>query len=105
MNEKPTRKRRSDRRHIVYMLTNQSDNNTYIGITAGFRLKDLRVRINKHVQRAVTENKDWLLCKAIRQHGAHCFVYEILEIVRGKAAAHLRERELINSLCPRLNTQ
>ena len=104
MNEK-TRKRRSDRRHIDYMLTNESNNNTYIGVTAGFRLRDLRVRVNKHVQRAMKEDKDWLLCKEIRKHGADSFTYQILEVVRGKAAAHLRERELIGSLCPRLNTQ
>ena len=104
MNEK-TRKRRSDRRHILYMLTNESNNNTYIGVTAGFRLRDLRVRVNKHVQRAMKEDKDWLLCKEIRKHGADSFTYQILEVVRGKAAAHLRERELIGSLCPRLNTQ
>ena len=104
MNEK-TRKRRSDRRHIVYMLTNESNNNTYIGVTAGFRLRDLRVRVNKHVQRAMKEDNDWLLCKEIRKHGADSFTYQILEVVRGKAAAHLRERELIGSLCPRLNTQ
>lgn len=104
MNEK-TRKRRSDRRHIIYMLTNESNDNTYIGVTAGFRLKDLRVRVNKHVQRALREDKDWLLCKEIRKHGPDSFTYQILEIVKGKAEAHSRERELINTLCPRLNTQ
>jgi group I intron endonuclease len=104
MNEK-IRKRRSDRRHIVYVLTNTTNGDTYIGVTAGFRIKDLRVRVNKHVQRALAEDKDWLLCKAIRKHGPESFTYGILEVVRGKAEAHRRERELIGELCPTLNTQ
>lgn len=105
MNEKTTRKRRSDRRHIVYQLTNTANSNAYIGITAGYRLRDLKVRVNKHVRRALTEDKDWTLCKEIREHGPENFVYEILEIVRGKTAAHAKERELIGELCPALNTQ
>jgi len=105
MNEKTTRKRRSDRRHIIYQLTNTANSNAYIGITAGYRLKDLKVRVNKHVRRALTEDKDWTLCREIREHGPENFVYEILEIVRGKTAAHAKERELIGELCPTLNTQ
>lgn len=105
MNEKTTRKRRSDRRHIVYQLTNTANSKAYIGITAGFRLKDLKVRVNKHVQRALSEDKAWTLCEEIRQYGPENFVYEILEVVRGKTAAHNRERELIEELCPALNTQ
>lgn len=105
MNEKVSRKRRSDRRHIVYQLTNTANSNAYIGITAGYRLKDLRVRVNKHVQRALAEDKDWTLCKEIRRFGPESFVYEILEVVRGKVVAHQRERQLIGELCPKLNSQ
>ena len=103
--DKVTRKRRSDRRHIVYQLTNTANSNIYIGVTAGFRLKDLRVRVNKHVQRALTENKDWTLCREIRDFGPESFTYEIVEVVRGKVEAHRRERELIGELCPELNSQ
>ena len=105
MNENVSRKRRSDRRHIVYQLTNTANTNTYIGVTAGYRLKDLKVRVNKHVQRALAEDKDWTLCKEIRRFGPEFFVYEILEVVRGKAVAHQRERQLIGDLCPKLNSQ
>lgn len=105
MINKVNRKRRSDRRHIVYQLTNTSNSNIYIGVTAGFRLRDLRVRVNKHVQRALKENKDWTLCKEIRKHGPESFTYQILEIVKGKTEAHRRERELIGELCPKLNSQ
>lgn len=106
MNEKCTkRKRRSDRRHIVYQLTNCTTGEIYIGITAGFRLKDLRVRVQKHVRRALTEDKAWNLCRSIRAHGPESFVYQVREIVRGKVEAHRRERELIAALQPTLNSQ
>ena len=104
-NKKATRKRRSDRRHIVYRLTNTANSDIYIGVTAGFRLKDLQVRVNKHVQRALSEDKDWTLCRAIRKYGPENFEYEILEVVKGKTEAHQRERELIGELCPKLNSQ
>jgi len=47
------RKRRSDRRHIVYLLQNAITGESYVGVTQGFRQKDLRVRILKHFQRAL----------------------------------------------------
>lgn len=99
------RKRRIDRKHIVYQITNTVNGRFYIGITAGFRLKDLTVRVQKHVRRALTEGKEWNLCKEIRRFGPESFEYEILEIVRGKPDAHARERELIAEFLPELNTQ
>jgi hypothetical protein len=39
---KVTRKKRVDRRHIVYQITNLINGNFYIGITAGFKEKDLK---------------------------------------------------------------
>ena len=86
------KKKRSDRRHIVYSLTNTVTGDFYIGITQGFRQKDL-----KHIRRALTENKDWALCKSIRRFGADTFYPQILEVVRGKTAAHSFERQLIAS--------
>ena len=77
----------------------------YIGVTQGYRQKDLRVRVLKHFQRAVTESKTWNLCTNIRTYGSEAFTWAILEIVRGKAAAHARERELTKELGPTLNTQ
>ncbi len=99
------RKTRTDRNHIVYKLS--IDKLEYIGVTyvqERSPKKSLRRRWLKHVQRAMTEGRDWSLCKAIRKYGADAFETEILEVVRGKAAAHIRERELIRSICPRLNT-
>ena len=99
------RKKRSDRRHIVYSITNAVTGDFYIGITQGFRQKDLKVRVQKHIRRALTENKDWTLCRAIRKYGADVFISQIVEVVRGKTIAHNLERELIQQYSPSLNTQ
>lgn len=99
------RKKRSDRRHIVYRLQNTVSGEFYIGVTQGFRIKDLRVRILKHFQRALKENKQWRLCQNIRQFGTESFTWSILEIVKGKAEAHIKEREITKLYNPTLNTQ
>lgn len=99
------RKARQDRNHAVYMLVNANTMEYYIGITvcSSQVKKAIKVRFQKHVRRALTENKDWALCKNIRTHGAEAFDVEVLEIVRGRKPAHSRERELISELCPQLN--
>ena len=99
------RKARSDRKHAVYMLVNTNTGEYYIGITVcGQQLKKaLKVRWQKHVRRAVTENKDWALCRSIRAHGADAFEMEVIATVRGRKIAHAMERSLIGELCPALN--
>ena len=99
------RKKRSDRRHIVYMLQNVATGDFYIGITQGFRKRDLRIRVQKHIRRALTEHKSWTLCDAIRSYGVSAFVAQQLAIVRGKALAHALERQLIGEYSPTLNSQ
>ena len=100
-------KRRNDCRHVVYCLENSLTGEQYIGITvaSGNVNTALKIRVQKHVRRALTENKTWTLCKAIREHGAENFVYWIMETVRGRLAAHARERELISTFGPALNTR
>ena len=100
------RKRRNDRKHAVYTITNMLTGEQYIGITVvqGGVRKSLKIRWQKHVRRAVTENKNWALCQAIREWGAECFDMALMEFVRGRKAAHERERELIRDLAPTLNT-
>lgn len=66
--------------------------------------KSMRRRWQKHVLRALTEDKNWKLCKAIRKHGAEKFVVKIHDVVRGKDAAHELERALIRKMKPKLNT-
>lgn len=108
MIQKPKpRKRRQDTRHAVYCITNTATGAQYIGITVcGGQVKQaLKVRIQKHIRRALTENKDWSLCQSIREHGPENHTYGLIEIVRGRKPAHSRERELIAELAPVLNTK
>lgn len=106
MEIKKTRKRRQDTKHAVYMLVNTNTSESYIGITVcGSNVnKALKVRFQKHVRRAVTENKTWALCQSIREHGAEAFVMLLVDIVRGRKPAHAIERELINGEAPALNS-
>ena len=100
------RKRRQDTNHAVYVITNNITGAQYIGITVCGRnvRQALKVRIQKHVRRAVTENKDWELCKSIREYGTLAHTYGLVEIVRGRKPAHARERELIREYNPALNS-
>jgi hypothetical protein len=101
-----TRKKRTDRNHIIYELRVPQGN--YIGVTAKTEstvLKSVRVRANKHFYRAHSESKAWTLCVALRELASKDEI-EILvhEIVRGKADAHRREVEIRRSVKPTLNT-
>ena len=106
MQAKNTRKRRQDTKHAVYMLVNTNTNEHYVGITVCGNAvnRALKVRFQKHVRRALTENKDWALCRSIREHGAGAFVMLLVDVVRGRKPAHGVEREIINGDMPELNT-
>ena len=101
------RRRRQDTRHAVYMIVCATTGSQYVGITVcGGAVKSaLKVRLQKHVRRALTENRDWNLCVSIRDHGAESHEITLMEVVRGRKPAHARERELIASLNPKLNTK
>jgi hypothetical protein len=104
---KTQRKRRSDRNYLIYVITNQVTREQYLGLTVknpGGVKKTLNRRIQKHVQRAMTENKMWTLCRSIREHGSDKFTYGFVEQVRGRKQAYVRERELIREYNPVLNT-
>ncbi len=102
---KPTRKKRSDRNHVLYKAT-APNGDCYVGLTVCdlSPTKSVRRRWMKHVNRALNDGKDWALCEAIRTLGAEGWKLQVLEKVRGKAAAHAREVELIALLKPCLNT-
>jgi hypothetical protein len=103
--QKATRKKRSDRTHVIYKIMSGSD--FYIGVTAKTEstvLKSVRTRINKHIYRSRSEDKSWLLYEAIRERGCGAFAFAIVSVVRGKSAAHQIERALIRELRPNLNT-
>lgn len=100
------RKARNDRNHIIYVLSNVATGEQYIGLTVkvGSAKNAIKVRVQKHIRRALTEDRSWTLCQAIRAHGVENFTYGLLEVVRGKLAAHRRELELIRTHNPSLNT-
>lgn len=102
------RKRRSDRNHVIYMISNLKTGQEYIGLTAvsyaGNVKRTMIRRLQKHVQRALAEDKNWSLSRSIRKHGPQHFVISQVEVVRGKAQAHVRELELIRKYKPSLNT-
>jgi len=96
-NQIKKRKRRSDRRHIVYVLSNVITNEQYVGIAVCVDRsgkETLAARWSRHVGRAFNQGKNWALCESIREYGPGAFVPYIFEFVRGKAEAHARETEL-----------
>lgn len=100
------KKKRSDRNHIIYTIVGPEG--TYIGVTAKTEttvLKSVRARVAKHYYRAKTETKQWALCELLRGYASKDDIdVRVLEIVRGKAEAHRRERELIREQRPFYNT-
>jgi hypothetical protein len=102
MNRKP----RTDRNHIIYEIVTPVG--SYIGVTAKTQttvLKSLRARAAKHYYRAKTETKAWALCQYLRTLTDKTDIdIRMHEMVRGKAEAHARERELIRLYNPVLNT-
>lgn len=107
-NTTPTkRKKRADRMHVIYSVTCVETSDIYIGLTVcagNTPKKAVEGRWKRHVTRALTQAKDWTLCKAIRQYGPEAFVVEVVEKVRGKAEAHIREREVTKEIGATLNT-
>ena len=101
-----TRKKRSDRNHIIYELVVNGLN--YIGVTAKTEstvLKSVKARAAKHFYRAKKENKNWLLCEELRKLNSKDEIeIKVHEIVRGKAEAHRREVEIRRAVKPILNT-
>lgn len=101
------RKRRNDRNHVIYQLT-APNGDRYVGVTFARRRawkRSAKVRWEAHVRNALDYDRQNLLSRSIREHGAESFEREVLEIVRGKQNAHDRERELIRVWQPELNME
>ena len=106
MEAKNTRKKRTDRNHIIYELRVPAGR--YIGVTAKTEstvLKSVRSRAAKHFYRAKKDGKDWLLCAALRELASKDEI-EILvhAVIRGKADAHKMEVAIRRVEQPNLNT-
>jgi len=105
-NIKP-RKKRSDRNHIIYQLTNTITGEIYIGLTRVIGRaykKSVLQRWKRHISRAKNQDLDWNLYLSIEEYGHEVFEHVILEIIRGKKPAHQREVDLIKELNPMLNS-
>ena len=101
------RKKRSDRNHVLYRVECMDTGDSYIGLTVAQGqafLRSVKVRWQKHVSRAMREDKDWSFCNAIRDNADAEWRYQVLEVVRGRKPAHQRERQLIAEYSPNLNT-
>jgi TfoX/Sxy family transcriptional regulator of competence genes len=101
-----TRKKRTDRNHIIYELVVNGKN--YIGVTAKTEStvnKSVLARAAKHWYRAKTEDKNWLLCAELRKLNSkdeiEIFVHAV---IRGKAEAHKTEVAIRRAVKPILNT-
>ena len=69
-----TRKKRTDRTHIIYMIESGTD--FYIGVTAKTMStvkKSVLVRCNKHIYRMRSEDKSWMLYETMRERGTDSF--------------------------------
>jgi hypothetical protein len=100
------RKPRSDRNHVLYKLTNLATGDFYIGLTvirSGNVKRSLAIRWRGHCYKAFVEMKDWPMPSAIRKYGEKCWTHEPLQVIRGKAAAHVAEVALIKQLRPYYN--
>lgn len=104
--EQKKRKRRSDRNHAIYKIVVEGE--FYIGVTVvdGTVKASLKRRLGKHWSRSKTDRArwGWKIYKALRRIEREEAQIELVEVVRGKVAAHKRERELIKLAGPTLNS-
>jgi predicted GIY-YIG superfamily endonuclease len=101
------RKLRSDRNHVIYRIT-ASTGDFYIGVTVAQKrafVKSVKTRLQKHFSAAKCDGKQWAFAEFIRNNPDVEYTYEVLEVVRGRKAAHTRERQLIALHKPTLNTK
>ena len=101
------RKKRSDRNHILYEIVNTITGASYLGITAciGRRiLYSARLRFQKHCSRAKCENKGWKLYTDMREYGVDVYDVFVVDMVRGKKAAHQLEVKLLKEFNYELNS-
>ena len=103
--ESKKRKRRSDRNHAIYRIVVEGE--IYIGVTVvdGTVKASLKRRFSKHWSRRMDQSRwGWKIYEALRRIERESVKIEVVEVVRGKAEAHKRERDLIKVLGPTLNS-
>jgi hypothetical protein len=102
------RKKRSDRNHIIYQITNTITQETYIGVTVTENRqyeKSLRSRWLRHIYKANVSRTNVAISENIRAYGIEAFKQNVIKVVRGKSAAFALEAQIINTIKPKLNTR
>lgn len=103
-----TRKIRNDCNYIIYEARDERGEN-YIGLTRKSEstvARSIKERWRRHLSRARNENRLWALYVYLKTGGLDLgWEHRVVEIVRGRAAAYARERELVKELRPSLNDQ
>lgn len=103
-----SRKKRSDRNHVIYQITAPSTGDFYIGLTVAQGrafLNSVKLRLQKHISAAKCDGKDWLFAEFIRNNPDVDLQFEVLDVIRGRKPAHEFEREAIALFEPTLNTK
>lgn len=102
-----TRKKRNDRNHIIYEIVNILSGASYLGVTVatGRRFKySAELRLQKHFSRAKCENKKWKLYRDMKEFPKEAYEVFIVDVVRGKRAAHQLETFLLQTFNYELNS-
>lgn len=93
---------------MVYRLTHPGTGGTYIGITAQMGRsadRSVRKRWTQHLWHARVARREGPLADLIRSRGDDPWLVQVVEVVKGKAAAHAMELQLIRDEAPTLNTE
>ena len=101
--ETKKRKIRSDRTHVLYVMTCVATGLEYVGLTVqrGTVNRSLQIRLTQHLHRAWVEESDRVLSKALRANAA--WTIDPIMTVRGKLEAHKMEVAIIDGMTPELN--
>lgn len=110
MEERMTKRTaRQDSNYIIYEAVCPATGASYIGLTRKGTVtpaKAVAERWRRHLSRARCEQRLWPLYVYLNSGGlTMSWSHRILEIVRGRALAYARERELVKSVRPELNDQ
>ncbi len=100
---------RRDSNYIIYEAVCEDTGASYIGLTRKGNTtpaKAVKERWRKHLSRARNENRKWALYVYLKTGGlTMTWSHRILEVVRGRAEAYAREREIVKTERPQLNDQ
>ena len=101
---KATRKKRSDRMHVIYCMTCEKTGKQYVGTTVirfGNVEKSIQIRMTQHLHRAWIAESDRVLPVAMRKYAK--WSIEKMMVIRGKTECFATESAIINSMKPELN--